>query len=75
MPIILWPVLWILAMVALIAATTIAAAREKKTRVKAASQAIPMQMAQESATPLDGGEGFGDSFGATDAGFGDDPFK
>ena len=72
---ILWPVLWILAMVALIVATAIAGAREKKTRVKAAAQSLPMQMGQESAAPLDGGDGFGDSFGATDAGFGDDPFK
>lgn len=75
MPIILWPVWWILTMVALLLATIIAAVREKNTRVKAAPQAMPMPMGQESVAPLDGGEGFGDGFGATDGGFGDDPFK
>ena len=75
MPIILWPVLWILAMVVLLLATVIAAVREKKTRVRAAPQAMQMQMSQESVAPLDGGDGFGESVGATDGGFGDDPFK
>jgi hypothetical protein len=71
MPIIIWPVLWILAMLALIIATIVASTREKKTRVKAAPQSMqPVQMGQEAVAPLDGG----DSFGATD-GFEDDPFK
>ena len=62
-------------MLALIVATIVAGAREKKTRVKAASQSMqPMQMGQEVGAPVDGGDGFGDSFGTTD-GFGDDPFK
>ena len=75
MPLIAWPVLWILAMLTMIVATIVAGSREKKTRVKAASQSMqPMQMGQEAVAPVDGGDGFGDSFGATD-GFGDDPFK
>ncbi len=76
MPPIAWTVLWILAMLSMIVATIIAGVREKKTRVKAASQSMqPMQMGQDTAAgPVDGGDGFGDSFGAAD-GFGDDPFK
>lgn len=68
MPPIVWPVLWILAMLAMIVATVIVSAREKKSRVKSAPQPVPM--GQDSVAPVDGGEGFG----ATD-GFGDDPFK
>jgi hypothetical protein len=69
-------VLWILAMVTLIMATVIAGAKEKKARVKATPQSMqPMQMGQDPSMPVAGGDGFGDSFGAADGGFGDDPFK
>lgn len=75
MPLIVWPVLWILAMLTMIVATIIAGVREKKTRVKAAAQSMqPMQMGQEAAASMDGGDGFGDNFETTDN-FGDDPFK
>jgi hypothetical protein len=75
MPIIVWPVLWILAMLTMILAVAIAGMREKKSRAKAASQSMqPMQMGQEAVAPVDGNDGFGDSFGTTDN-FGDDPFK
>ncbi len=75
MPPIIWPVLWILAMLTLILVTIIAGVREKKARVKTASQSMqPIQMGQESVAPLSGDDGFGDSFGTAD-GFGDDPFK
>jgi len=68
----LWPILWILAMIVLIMATVIAGMREKKARAKAAPQGMqPMQMGQDEAVSLDGDV---DSFGATDS-FGDDPFK
>jgi hypothetical protein len=71
MPIIIWPVLWILAMLTMILATIIAGAREKKTRVKPASQTMqPVQMGQDADAPIDGGDGFG-----AVEGFGDDPFK
>lgn len=74
---ILWPILWILAMIVLIVATIVAGVREKKTRVKAASQGMQptLQMGQDGEALAAGGDGFGDDFGATDAGFGDDPFK
>lgn len=73
---IVWPILWILAMIVLIMATVIAGVREKKARAKAAPQGMmPMQMAQDQAVPLDGNvDSFDDGFGATDS-FGDDPFK
>lgn len=71
MPPIVWPVLWILAMFALIMATAIASLREKKSRAKSAPQPMqPMPAVQDAAVPLDGGDGFGASDG-----FGDDPFK
>ncbi len=72
---IMWPILWIVAMVVLTIATIIAGVREKKARAKAAPQGMqPMPVTQDEVTPLDGGDGFGDSFG-NDASFGDDPFK
>ncbi len=72
----LWPILWILAMVGLIMATIIAGVREKKARAKAAPQGMtPMQMNQDEAVSLDGNvDSFDDGFGATDD-LGDDPFK
>lgn len=73
MPLIAWPVLWILAMLTMIVATVVVGLREKKSRAKAAAQSMPMQMSQDAA-PVGAGDGFGDSFGAPDS-FGDDPFK
>jgi hypothetical protein len=75
MPLIAWPVLWILAMLTMIVAVAVAGMREKKSRAKSVSQSMqPMQVGADATAPVDGGDGFGDSFGATD-GFGDDPFK
>ncbi len=72
----LWPILWILAMVVLIMATIIAGMREKKVRAKTAPQGMqPMQMGQDDAVSLDGNvDSFDDGFGNADS-LGDDPFK
>ena len=73
---IIWPSLWIFAMLVLIMATAVAGMREKKARAKAAPQGMqPIPMSDEAIAPMDGNaDGFGDSFGNNDA-FGEDPFK
>jgi hypothetical protein len=76
---IIWPILWILAMLSLIVATVVVAVREKKTRAKAAKQFAPTSI------PMEPEPGVGDDMGQAVDGFGtseddafasfDDPFK
>ncbi len=76
---IIWPILWILAMLSLIVATVVAAMREKKTRAKTAQQfAAPVQSMdmQADMSAAEGGQP-ADMFGAAEGDFAafDDPFK
>ncbi len=76
---IIWPILWILAMLSLIVATVVAAMREKKARAKSANKygaaSKPMQL-QPDGTDADGSQP-ADMFGAPEGDFAafDDPFK
>jgi hypothetical protein len=76
MPHIVWPILWIIAMLSLVIVTLVAALREKKSRAQAASQYAAPAMPMDMQAAADDGQPV-DLFGAPDnnqVAF-DDPFK